>query len=81
MACNVRSQELAVRAHGALTWRKPPTPPEWMEASRPAPLALGELLAVLLKKEVKVPAFPPKKLLVDAADVSTNGVADHLANN
>jgi hypothetical protein len=33
-----------------------------MEASSPAPPLAGEL-AVLLKKEVKVPAFPPKKLL------------------
>ena len=48
-----------------------------MEASRPAPLALGELLAVLLKKEVKVPAFPPKKLLVDAGNVSNAHLADN----
>jgi len=33
-----------------------------MEASSPAPEVAGEL-AVLLKKEVKVPALPPKKLL------------------
>ena len=44
------------------TCRKPPTPPEWMEASRPA-LELPEEDPERLKNEVKLPALPAKKLL------------------
>lgn len=44
------------------TCRKPPTPPEWMEASRPA-LELPEDDPERLKNEVKLPALPAKKLL------------------
>ena len=44
------------------TCRKPPTPPEWIEASSPA-LELPEEDPERLKKEVKLPALPAKKLL------------------